>query len=784
MTTFNKDDHKKDKVLVAAHTRGGKWNIIGQFDNVYDINYKDNVLKQLLKERYDQTKSTDWHDYTDIIQLTRFASFVQPVTEVEDFNKNKLPAYELLNCNIYANATASLENGNNSLKYLQFYIESLLSDIISFDTKLPAHKADEHKFLKAASELFPNVKSPAKAATSLRRFIENIYFNLKEEGAEQQQSMLWLYSLYGGTGKGVFMKRLSHFCNKYQIKAAAAYPFGRWLDGTYGTNLIGLVNEAFPLKSTYTDEIINLNSIIDNADYKVEMKRVQPVMMNSVITLVAGSNKLPFDENDRRYAVVDYNDFVFAGSKGSVIKLTDRQHQLVHDEYTEDDWDQVWLDAFTSCPFGAVFEETESSTTTTALSDLIDLVRLYIRENDSILPSTINSLVMTYMLNCGHYDTKETKFRKQDLQYKIGRCILENSLTPYKRINGNWKVSEYDWATIAKMQTLDEAPNPYIDCADPLEVTAKKWQELIGNDDNNPTDPTDEQSTDQTDDIDLEALHQTFCKDTFDIGHFDLRDDDQFIVTAHYTNEYAKDVIDNKVDKLDRKQEHLIPTQYVFESDTLSLDEQREMFEPVKDKALSITYSGSKSIHCLVPIPEDEQLLVKKDFKKAWSIAAKKLFGDKAQYLDKADASIGRLSRLPNGVRDNGKRQTCEWWNPKATGISIKEEMQQYLNDKAKEDFIRSMQKRTVFTVNDKPLIDQLKSIIDKTHNESGQLAYEILTSGSAAKGSNMIGAIGYIAALTKNDNKWYELGQQLVDICHSQHPSNITKKDFSKYVK
>jgi hypothetical protein len=91
---------------------------------------------------------------------------------------------------------------------------------------------------------------------------------------------------------------------------------------------------------------------------------------------------------------------------------------------------------------------------------------------------------------------------------------------------------------------------------------------------------------------------------------------------------------------------------FLFESDVLSLEEQKELLKERRDILSMATYSGNKSIHFIVQIKDYPETI--EEYHYVW-----KLLKDK--YFPNADTQCNdciRLLRTPNGVRgDTDKRQ-------------------------------------------------------------------------------------------------------------------------------
>ena len=99
---------------------------------------------------------------------------------------------------------------------------------------------------------------------------------------------------------------------------------------------------------------------------------------------------------------------------------------------------------------------------------------------------------------------------------------------------------------------------------------------------------------------------------------------------------------------------------FLYEFDTLPLETQKNIFKRHRDIVSMATYSGGKSIHMIIQVadhPTDRD-----EYRYVW-----KLLRDR--YFPSADGQCNdclRLSRTPNAVRDNGRKQIliCNVLNP------------------------------------------------------------------------------------------------------------------------
>lgn len=168
------------------------------------------------------------------------------------------------------------------------------------------------------------------------------------------------------------------------------------------------------------------------------------------------------------------------------------------------------------------------------------------------------------------------------------------------------------------------------------------------------------------------------CDDIYSQPRMDktVREDTQFFIAATFKDNLYAEARASRT-QLMRKGCNLIPTAFVYESDSLPIKEQLSNIkaEAFGRHVLSVTYSGGKSMHVVVPIAIDEGKTIadNKEYKFLWGMVAKMVFKDISP-LDSQCATIGRLSRLPGAKRkDKDTIQQCVFYNPDCEIIGLKE---------------------------------------------------------------------------------------------------------------
>lgn len=267
--------------------------------------------------------------------------------------------------------------------------------------------------------------------------------------------------------------------------------------------------------------------------------------------------------------------------------------------------------------------------------------------------------------------------------------------------------------------------------------------------------------------------HLTYVDNVYDKVLKSINSNQEFIVSAKYTEEYA-------LSKPDRKAEHLQPTFFVYESDTLPIEEQRDFAINVASKLdcfYQATYSGSKSCHILIAIEPTQANDIKKDFKFYWQFVANKLFGEEySKNLDSACASVGRLTRNPGAINSKtGKLQELICINEHVVPIDLSEIIKMRNRQQRTNILLKYITNNT--TIDDTK--QYLQNIYNKNGNEHANVALKLLNHESIPSGTNLIGCLGYLKKLGISSEDIRTIGEEMV----SQHPSNISYSTLNKFV-
>lgn len=106
----------------------------------------------------------------------------------------------------------------------------------------------------------------------------------------------------------------------------------------------------------------------------------------------------------------------------------------------------------------------------------------------------------------------------------------------------------------------------------------------------------------------------------------------------------------------------LTHTRFLFEMDSVPLDEQIKIVKELQDKLTRVVYSGSKSLHCIIEFDPQYENDCATNYKAIWQYLDKHYFNNKC---DNACSNPSRLTRIPGVIRkDTGKEQKLLYNNP------------------------------------------------------------------------------------------------------------------------
>lgn len=645
------------------------------------------------------------------------------------------------------------------------------------------HNPNHNKFVKTALKLFPNIDAyqAGHVITSLRQFVQNIYFNMKLPGLKAQQKSLYLHSILGGTGKSEFMNRLKNFLTKYDINYGTTKPIGRWVGSEYSRQLVSLVDEWMPPKGQDKDiTIARLNNIIDNTIYEVEYKGQDKLQVKSKSTLVFSSNFKPFDTNDRRYNVIQYNEIPYAN-----ISQEDREKYFP--ERTEEEWNQIFLDLFESCPFDKVWKDKEVQISD-SLNEVIWMAKDVIAAESfsycDINCCTIREFIKAYN---ALKDIKTTS-REQTFIVKqaIRKAVALRKIKPTKMINGNPEYSKYNLEEIAALPTSeDDIENPLNDIENPFERTVVAFNAFL--EEEKPVSPDDNKT-------------KTLKNGNLFVERFKSKDGIDVFKKCETTNKGQQQVVVNLPlphnDGTSRKNCDVEQNCFLLEIDAQKEDKEkfeqknpgisfkgskeekesadnailkymRPFYNNYKDCLKWVCSSGRVSIHAVLKtnIPKNE---INPGLRAYVFERLNETYFNNT--LDGQCKNAGRLARNPNAVRDNGITQSALIINENCNEMDVSNWIKEY---EELQKIIKPTVQYNTTKFNDTS-IEALERMVNATKKESGILALALARGERVASGENLIGAISYMKTLADHNPEWTELYHRVWNEAHLQHPSNI----------
>lgn len=94
-------------------------------------------------------------------------------------------------------------------------------------------------------------------------------------------------------------------------------------------------------------------------------------------------------------------------------------------------------------------------------------------------------------------------------------------------------------------------------------------------------------------------------------------------------------------------------TRFLFEMDSTPLDEQFKYYKSNKEYITRCVFSGSKSLHIIIQLPDSWEDTCKENYKEVWTIINTILFDN---LCDRACANPSRLTRRPNALRQDSHK--------------------------------------------------------------------------------------------------------------------------------
>ena len=579
-------------------------------------------------------------------------------------------------------------------------------------------------FVQAFRQLFPNTSIPhlGKSLTSVRRFIQNFWHKIDPSLCKEEQTCLYLYSPEGGTGKSFVLKSLIDFAESLELPVSRDCDLRtRWFSESFATALVSTVDELFPPKSNESTVITQLNNILDGENFTAEKKFVDPKTLKSRTVLAVTSNHFPFQENDRRYAVVRFNGYSINAIH------TDPVASASLPKLDKEARNNLWKILFTCCPFDTVFanfvDGIADENMIKRIHRIRDLNQLptskdFVSKCTETTPKQFCDLMYEAEIAASHPVQKNNL--RADLTSLIFYLINNKFIKPIERRSAGAYYSVYNFVDIMNLPLIEDdeilakvIPAKLMEEDDFLKRNDMVLDHYIktfylpeGDDayiedtpqvvvvEDSPSKQELKVSKDiaVSDDLVNEGLNRfgLLEKDelTSQSPTYERSNQHSFIQISPYEPSLLfqhKTLLSiGKTPKIDATSEKKVPAFLIYEADKISLEEQakiiEECCEAYTDNLFSVTWSGNKSFHVLFPliaVNQEDVDYIKTHFSEIWKTVGTKIFGDYLQHFDTNCAVWSKLSRRQNGTRvnDDGTevKQTCCWMNPDCVSLDVAE---------------------------------------------------------------------------------------------------------------
>lgn len=641
------------------------------------------------------------------------------------------------------------------------------------------YNPDGLKWLKACKKLFYNIKPSKNSIYYLQSFALQIKNQILKRPYSNSNIMLMLISqsdagyALGGCGKSFLVSKIHDWIidtfGKLAVGEASELPSQYTTFESYSKNLFMIISDP-QVQGRFDYDVSALNNIIDKAQYTRNEKYVKNETLTSMSNLIVTTNYSFSGRNQRRIGEVSFWPI-------NINSLIEQKSDDVKYILPSGDFFKYIQDFFFSVPDSLIFEKDweASSSASYFASDTVAKFNMLFSEKDledngfiGITPFLDEQEVSPSVV--------AEAMRKLDPDYKwTARNVFEQI---FCRIDGKLRFEtattnnkpQYRKYKIKKI--IIDAPQS-VAGKSMLEQTAEWWNDIITTYDP-PTPPKkDLEEEDVNANIDLAELRLPAFKSRFDKQpHFD-KGEYEFFVTCPYTQETIETALANGTATVSRGRDCMEPLGFVFESDDMSLDDQKAQAAKVvtsfPGEILGVVSSGGKSLH-ITAILEDEYSKREKDimrkyFKDLWAYVGKYLGLDVSK-MDTACANIGRLTRYPNGKRDNGAKQPVIYWNNDAR---LKLDIHKWCSNNMWRMLVETMNVPTFDNSKD-TRDDYTKLMACKNCSDSLRLLQEV-AEGNFPKGANYYAA--FCAGKGIQLSKEFMLG--LAENVHKAHPSNIS---------
>lgn len=254
--------------------------------------------------------------------------------------------------------------------------------------------------------------------------------------------------------------------------------------------------------------------------------------------------------------------------------------------------------------------------------------------------------------------------------------------------------------------------------------------------------------------------------------------DDEFMLNADFKPSYIEECMAEE-EMISRKSENLIPRYFLAECDGISLDEQTEIInkldDEIQDYIKSITFSGKKSLHILFSIEVDDSV-TNREFKHLWKRFMKSIDSPLgfADNLDEACADKSRLSRNPNGIREDGTRQICLYYNSSPSVFNLNEWLHEFREEEERRlAEIKPIERETTPDTSIEETLNRIYKSAPEVRRIRDMIKAKDFPSGHDYLRDAQIMA-GFLNKLGYDDAEEWVRNNYLIPVSKA-HPSNIS---------
>lgn len=742
----------------------------------YKVLYKSNNQSEIFDPSSNALETNIANLYNQICDnIPQYTSYNQ-----KNGTSKQMPIFVAPNFNYARFEREIVENELNEI-HNRHLTEELKNKLNVFKNKF---SPNEYKWLYACSKIFYNIKPSKNSIHFLQRFFLQVKRQILCQDADFGKIMLCLISqsesgtARGGVGKSVFMDALEDYLEKELntniIYRTSKFPSTYCTGPEYSNHLFAFISDAENHKNRDFD-VSGLNNIIDKSIYTTDEKYKPHKTLKSTANLISTSNYAFENFNPRRMGEVFYWP----------INIDNLLHSESEDKEfitNKSEFEKYIPDLLLCVPDNLLFNyDGEEASVSSALKQ--DLIFKY----NSLFDATKYEQLCDELIEPLETGSEYTPFviaKKINLIYgtKYTAQIIYERIILDEGGNFRFKAITNTNPLYAKY-ILNPIKEPLYNLSEKgmLKMTRDFFIDIMPP---KPTNDPDKKAFDEFDktnsSVDLKELKiPAFSNIYSKIPTFDDNASNEFMCVCPYKDEVIKEANETGNYDISRGKDSMLPLGFVFESDMLDKEIQKQnalnVLKNHEGEILGIVDSGKKSVHVTAMLDndfsEEELEVMSTSFKNLWKYVAEYL-GFDTETLDKACANIGRLTRYPDGTRQNGEHQEKLYWNNKAR---LKVDVREWIKfEKLRLEKEEATRIETFKTFNDNENIsDHDKLMRCKNCSEPLQTLKDVVED-KLPSGANYYGALCAGKAIGLSREYLLLLAQKISAV----HPSNIANPE------